>query len=129
MVPESAAVRDGILVLPMALAGRDCTGLSAAAFERSDAVWDREAIDALGLRLAMAIVVQERWGELEPAVARLDRAATRGSAVARAVATAARGEMAGKSRAISHHSLRGFRFTGLSDILAFRDRMHSGSST
>jgi len=44
---------------------------------------DREAIGALGLGLAMAIVVQERWGELEPALARLHRAAIRGSAVAR----------------------------------------------
>ena len=120
MVPESAAVRDGILVLPNAMAGRDCTGLSTAAFERSDAVWDREAIDALGLRLAMAIVVQERWGALEPALARLDRAAMRGSAVARAVATAARGEMAGEARQISHHDLRALGYIGLSDIFAFR---------
>ena len=92
-------------------------------------MWDREAIDALGLRLAMALVVQERWGELEPALARLDRATMRGSAVARAVATAARGEMAGESREISHHDLRALGYIGLSEILAFRDRMHSGAST
>jgi hypothetical protein len=74
------------------MAGRDCRALSMAAFVRSDAVWDREAIDALGLRVAMALVVQERWGELPSALDRLDHAAARGSALARAVATAARGE-------------------------------------
>jgi len=122
MVPESAAVRDGILFLPMAMAGRDCSALSTAAFERSDAVWDREAIDPLGLRLAIAFVVQERWGELESWLIRLDRAATRGSALARAVATAARGEMAAgrASRDTSHRDLRTLGYIGLSEALAFR---------
>ena len=122
MVPESAAVRDSILVLPMAMAGRDCSALSTAAFERSDALWDREAIDALGLRLAMALVVQERWGELESALGRLDRAAALGSALASALATAARGEMAGGSaaREASHRELRSLCYIGLSETLAFR---------
>jgi len=122
MVPESAAVRDGILVLPMAMAGRDCGALSTAAFERSGAVWDREVIDPLGLRLAMAFVVQERWGELRSSLVRLDRAAAHGSALARAVATAARGEMAGGSevRDTSHRELRTLGYVGLSEILAVR---------
>ncbi|HYU83020.1 MAG TPA: AAA family ATPase, partial [Candidatus Polarisedimenticolia bacterium] len=108
MVPESAAVRDSIRVLPMAMAGRDCGALSTAAFERSDAVWDREALDAFGLRLVMALVVQERWSDLEASLVRLDRAAAHGSALARAVATAARGEMGGGSRTreTAHHELR-----------------------
>lgn len=128
MVPESAAVRDSILVLPMAMAGRDCTALSTAAFERSDAVWDREAIDALGLRLAMALVIQKRWGELEAALVRLDRAATHGSAVARAVASAARGEMAGGSavRESSHRELRELGYIGLSEILTRRVAVSDG---
>jgi len=44
----------------------------------------------------------------------------RGSAVAPAVATAARGEMAGESRQISYHDLRALGYIGLSDIFAFR---------
>jgi class 3 adenylate cyclase/tetratricopeptide (TPR) repeat protein len=121
MVPESSAVRDGILVLPMALAGRDCSVLSTAAFEKSGPVWDREVIDPLGLRLAMALVAQERWRELGSYLDRLDRVAV-GSALARAVATAARGEMTGgpAGRDTAHRDLRALGFNGLSEILAFR---------
>ena len=42
------------------------------------------------------------------------------------VATAARGEMAAESRQISHHDLRALDY-GRSEILAFRDRMHSAT--
>ncbi|HYV23413.1 MAG TPA: AAA family ATPase [Candidatus Bathyarchaeia archaeon] len=122
MVPESAAVRDGILVLPMAMAGRDCRALSTTAFESPDAVWDRENIDPLGLRLPLALVTQERWSELESSLVRLDRAAARGSALAGAVATAARGERDGGSEArdVSHGELRRLGYVGLSEVLAFR---------
>jgi hypothetical protein len=121
MVPESAAVRDGILFLPTAMAGSDCSGLSTAAFSRSDAVWDFEAIDALGLRLALARVVQERWSDLAPSLVRLDRAAARGSVLAGAIATAARDEMAGHAdRDSAHRELRNLGYVGLSEILAFR---------
>ena len=104
------------------MAGRDCGALSTAAFERSDAVWDREALDAFGLRLVMALVVQERWSDLEASLVRLDRAAAHGSALARAVATAARGEMRGGSRTreTAHRELRTLGYKGLSDILAAR---------
>jgi class 3 adenylate cyclase/tetratricopeptide (TPR) repeat protein len=130
MVPESAAVRDGILVLPMAMAGRDCTALSTTAFERPDAVWDREIIDSLGLRLPIAFVVQERWSELEASLVRLDRAARRGSALARAIATAARGERDGgaPARGTSHQELRALGYVGLSEALAMRVRVNSAST-
>ena len=119
MVPESTAVRDSNLVLPMAVSGRDCTTLSTAAFGRSGPVWDHEVIDALGLRLTMAIVIQQRWDDLEPSLLRLDRAATRGSALARAVVAAVRGEKAG-TRDDSHRELRTLGYVGLSEVLAFR---------
>ena len=121
MVPESAAVRDADLILPLATLGRDCADLSTAAFGRSGAVWDREVIDPLGLRLVMALVVQGRWDDLEAPLERLDRAAGNGSALAKAVATAARGEMAGGSaRERSHQALRALGYIGLSETLAFR---------
>jgi class 3 adenylate cyclase len=122
MSGESSAVRDGNLVLPMAVRGRDCSALSMDAFETSGAVWDREVVDPLGLKLVMALVVQERWGELGPSLDRLDRAAIRGSALAQAVATAARGEMAGgeAARDASHRQLRTLGYAGLSATLAFR---------
>jgi len=120
-VPESAAVRDADLILPLAVLGRDCAALSTAAFGRSGAVWDREVIDPLGLRLVMALVVQERWNDLRSPLDRLDQAAAVGSALARAVATAARGEMAGgHSRKTSHHELKALGYIGLSETLAFR---------
>ena len=121
MVPESAAVRDADLILPLATLGRDCADLSTAAFGRSGAVWDREVIDPLGLRLVMALVVQGRWDDLEAPLERLDRAAGNGSALSTAVATAARGEMAGgPARERSHQALRALGYIGLSETLAFR---------
>jgi class 3 adenylate cyclase/tetratricopeptide (TPR) repeat protein len=121
MVPESAAVRDADLMLPLAVLGRDCTALSTAAFGRSGAVWDREVIDPLGLRLVMALVVQERWDDLRSRLDRLDQAAAVGSALARAVAAAARGEMAGgHSRKTSHRELKALGYIGLSETLTFR---------
>ena len=121
MVPESAAVRASNLILPMAIAGRDCRHLSTAGFARTGPVWDHEVIDALGLRLTMALVVQERWEELETSLARLDRAAVRGSALAGAIATAARGERDGaQTRDVSHRELRALGYVGLSEILALR---------
>jgi tetratricopeptide (TPR) repeat protein len=121
MVPESAAVRDADLLLPLAVLGRECAALSTKAFGQSGAVWDREVLDPLGLRLVMALVVQERWADLASPLGRLDRAAARGSALARAVATAARDEMAGGlAREISHRELRTLGYTGVSETLAFR---------
>ena len=121
MVPESSAVRDADLILPLAVLGRDCTALSTAAFGGSEAVWDREVIDPLGLRLVMALVVQERWDDLAPSLDRLDQAAGRGSRLANAVATAARGEMAGGlSRKTSHRELKALGYIGLSETLTFR---------
>jgi class 3 adenylate cyclase/tetratricopeptide (TPR) repeat protein len=121
MVPESAAVRDADLLLPLAVMGRECAALSTKAFGQSGAVWDREVLDPLGLRLVMALVVQERWADLASPLGRLDRAAARGSALARAVATAARDEMAGGlAREISHRELRTLGYTGVSETLAFR---------
>jgi hypothetical protein len=119
-VPESAAVRDADLVLPLAVLGRDCAALSTTAFGRSGAVWDREVIDPLGLRLVMALVVQARWNELTSPLDRLDQAAGRGSRLAKAVATAARGEMAGDRSRTSHRELRELGYIGLSQTLAFR---------
>jgi hypothetical protein len=121
MVPESAAVRDADLILPLAVLGRDCTALSTAAFGRSGAVWDREVIDPLGLRLVMALVVQERWDDLKSPLDRLDQAAARGSGLARAFATAARGEVNGGLAVESaHQDLRALGYIGLSETLAFR---------
>jgi hypothetical protein len=121
MVPESAAVRDADLILPLAALGRDCGTLSTAGYVRSGAVWDFEVVDPLGLKLVMALVIRERWGELEPFLRRLDQAGARGSALAEAVATAARGEMAGgRSRKASHHRLRELGYIGLSETLSFR---------
>ena len=121
MVPESAAVRDADLILPLAALGRDCTGFSTAGYVRSGAVWDFEVVDPLGLKLVMALVIQERWGEVEPFLRRLDLAGARGSALATAVATAARDEVAGgRSRKTSHRELRALGYVGLSETLAFR---------
>jgi hypothetical protein len=121
MVPESAAVRDADLILPLAVLGRDCTALSTVAFGRSGAVWDREVLDPLGLRLVMALVVQERWDDLTSSLDRLDEAAGRGSHLANAVATAARGEMAGaQDRERSHRELKTLGYIGLSETLTFR---------
>ena len=121
MVPESAAVRDADLILPLSVMGRDCTALSTAAFGRSGAVWDREVIDPVGLRLVMALVVQERWVDLAAPLDRLDQAAARGSGLARAFATAARGEMnGGLAVERSHQELRALGYIGLSETLAFR---------
>lgn len=121
MVPESPAVRDADLILPLAVLGRDCTALSTVAFGRSGAVWDREVIDPVGLRLVMALVVQERWDDLAAPLDRLDQAAARGSGLARAVATAARGEMSGGPAGDSaHQELRALGYIGLSEALAFR---------
>ena len=120
MVPESAAVRDADLILPVAVSGGDCAALSTVAFGRSGAVWDREVIDPLGLKLVMACVVQERWDDLASPLDRLDRAAAHGSALAKAVATAARGEMARAPRESSHHELRALGYGGISETLAFR---------
>jgi hypothetical protein len=90
--------------------------------ERSGAVWDREVVDPLGLKVVMARVVQKRWGELAPSLERLDRAAANGSALARAVATAAGGEMSGApgSRDTSHRDLRALGYIGVSETLTFR---------
>jgi hypothetical protein len=121
MSGESSAVRDGNLVLPMAVRGRDCSALSMDAFETSGAVWDREVVDPLGLKLVLARVVQERWSDLAPSLVRLDRAAARGSVLAGAIATAARDEMAGHAdRDSAHRELRNLGYVGLSEILAFR---------
>ena len=120
MVPESAAVRDADLILPVAVSGGDCAALSTVAFGRSGAVWDREVIDPLGLKLVMACVVQERWDDLASPLDRLDRAAAHGSALAKAVATAARGEMARAPRESSHQELRALGYRGISETLAFR---------
>jgi hypothetical protein len=121
MVPESPAVRDADLILPLAVMGRDYAALSTVAFGRSGAVWDREVIDPLGLRLVMALVVQERWGHLASSLDRLDQAAGRGSRLANAVATAARGEMAGaQDRERSHRELKALGYIGLSETLMFR---------
>jgi tetratricopeptide (TPR) repeat protein len=118
---ESVPVRDGNLLLPMAVCGRDLTALSRAAFDTSGVVWDREVLDPMGLKLTMALVVQGRWNELEAALSRLDRGAARGSALARAIATAARGEMAGGvDRGASHSELRALGYVGVSETLAFR---------
>ena len=69
----------------------------------------------------MALVIQERWGEVEPFLRRLDLAGARGSALATAVATAARDEVAGgRSRKTSHRELRALGYVGLSETLAFR---------
>jgi len=120
MVPESAAVRDGNLILPLAVSGRDCAALSTEAFGRTDAIWDREVIDPLGLKLVMALVVQKRWDDLKAPLDLLDRSASRGSALAKAVATAVRGEMAGASSDVSHRELRALGYVGISETLAFR---------
>jgi hypothetical protein len=118
---ESVPVRDGNLLLPMAVCGRDLTALSRAAFDTSGVVWDREVLDPMGLKLTLALVVQGRWNELEAALSRLDRGAARGSALARAIATAARGEMAGGvDRGASHSELRALGYVGVSETLAFR---------
>jgi tetratricopeptide (TPR) repeat protein len=120
MAPESTAVRDGNLFLPMAIAGRDCGGLSTATFDPTAVVWDREVVDPLGLKLVMAVVIQERWGELETSLRSLDHAAARGSDLARAVVVAARGEMAGADRDVSHRELRSLGYVGVSETLAYR---------
>ena len=122
MVPESAAVRDSNLILPLAMSARDCSTLSMAALEKKGPVWDRDVIDGLGLRLALALVVQERWRELESSLVRLDRGAKQGSALARALAVAARGEMSRGSagRDVTHHALRKLGYAGMSEVLAFR---------
>jgi hypothetical protein len=118
---ESAAVRDGNLLLPMAVSGRDSSALSTAAFDTSGVVWDREVLDPMGLKLTMALVVQGRWKELESSLSRLDHGAARGSALARAIATAARGEMAGGAdRDSAHSELRALGYIGVSETLAFR---------
>jgi hypothetical protein len=118
---ESVPVRDGNLLLPMAVCGRDLTALSRAAFDTSGVVWDREVLDPMGLKLTMALVVQGRWKELESALSRIDHGAARGSALARAIATAARGEMAGGTdRDSSHSELRALGYIGVSETLAFR---------
>ena len=46
MVPESAAVRDSNLILPMAVSGGDCTPLSRAGFERTTDTIPRRSIGA-----------------------------------------------------------------------------------
>ena len=69
----------------------------------------------------MACVVQERWGDLDSPLDQLDAGAGHGSALAKAVATAARGEMVdGPARASSHQELRTLGYLGLSEVLAFR---------
>ncbi|MDQ2915064.1 MAG: AAA family ATPase [Chloroflexota bacterium] len=123
MVPESAAVRDAMVTLPTAMDHSDDRGLSVVAFGKPEAVWDRDVLDPLGLKLVMGLVVQTRWGDLGPWLDRLDRAAVTGSPLARAVATAARGEMAGRTdRDVSHRELRELGYAGLSQTLAARSR-------
>ena len=121
MIPESSAVRDSTLLLPTAAAGGHADALSIAAFG-SGPVWDRQVTDPLGLNLVMALVVRERWADLEAALTRVDHAAANGSALARAVALAARGEMASgtSGRDRGHHELRSLGYLGLSQVLAFR---------
>lgn len=119
MIPESAAVRDSTLLLPVAMAGGEMETLSRAAFGTGP-VWDRQVTDPLGLNLAMALVVRQQWSELERALLRIDRAAARGSDLAAALSTAARAEKGDARRDLGHQHLRSLGYLGVSQVLSFR---------
>jgi hypothetical protein len=124
-VPESAYVRASTLLLPYVMAGRRDTDPLALESWRVSRLWDRQIWDPFGVTLAIALTIQERWGDLEDPLRRLDEVAGKGGKLCGALAAAIREEEAatkGGSRP-THAILRDLGYFGFSELLSFRPRV------
>lgn len=123
-VPESAAVRASTLLMPRVMAGeREIDPIAREAW-RSDQrlCWNRQIWDPVGVTLAIALTILERWDDLEAPVRRLEEVSRKGGGLCGALAAAIREEMAAarSGPAPRHATLRELGYRGLSELLSFR---------
>jgi class 3 adenylate cyclase/tetratricopeptide (TPR) repeat protein len=126
MVDESALIQTSTVMVPKVMAGEDgalAQGLRAYAPDLR--LWDRaRAWDASDLMPAIALTMLERWSELGPSLARLDKFSTGGGRLAAAAAAAIREEAAAAKGgpAPTHGQLLALGCSGISELLHFRPR-------
>ena len=121
---ESPLVQASTLMVPRVMAG-DASALDEGlkAYRPDLEVWDRaRSWDVCDLMPALALTMLERWGELGPTLARLDRFAEGGSRLAGGTAAAIRQEIAAADGGPppAHEELHSLGFDGISELLSFR---------
>ncbi len=127
-VPESAPVRASLLLLPHSMTGRGT--LDPLAFESwrpHQRLWDRQVWDPMGVTLAIALTMLDRWDDLEAPLRHLEEVAHNGGRFCGALASAIREEMtaaAGGPRP-THTTLRDLGYVGLSELLSFQSLTRS----
>jgi class 3 adenylate cyclase len=123
MVPESPSVRASTLFLPCALVGRgDMFPAAREAFHASTGEWHRQEWDPYAVNMTMGLTVLERWDEMPPFYATLQRVSERGARLPGAVLEAVMEEQAsgGGGATPPHASLRRLGYSGLSQIISRR---------
>jgi len=84
--------------------------------------WHLQLVDPIGQNFAIAHAMLERWDDLRADIVTLERAAARGSRLARALAEAAAEELAAATggQRPAHARLRALGYVGLSEQLSHR---------
>lgn len=130
MLPNAAATRAAVLLLPAVLAGGSGDEDEARrAYARGTILWERQSVwDVARVGLLIALVAKERWNEVEAELPHLDDMAKKGAGFATALAQAIREEI-GAARGGSkprHDHLRRLGYRGVSELLAYRVRTARG---
>jgi tetratricopeptide (TPR) repeat protein len=128
-VTESEPLRASLLLLPRGAWGWRELELEMArrAWAPDERSWDRNIVDPFRITEALALVMLERWDDLDPVLERLDELGRGGGKLGRALAAAVREERAaGDGPAPRHRELRELGYLGFSQLLSFRPRPDAG---
>jgi hypothetical protein len=119
IMPSLSSSRASILMLVRAMVGEDAFGPEERRAYSDPVWWYRNWVDPLALEPMIACVVQRRWNELGPYLARLDAVE---SPLAVAFTAAVREELAEADGGTVpvHSALRELGYGGYSELLRFR---------